>query len=144
MAGFKLQGATPYLYYEDAGAAVDWMVSVLGFARGPHYVNDKGIVAEAEAWAGDQPLWLSGHGPGYWQAKGHGAEGLIIVWVDDVDAHFAAAVAAGAEAEAPVDKPYGVRAYSLTDPEGYRWSIMQRLGTPVKLAPGWQEVQVSP
>ena len=141
MPTFNLQGATPYLYYEDAGAAVDWMVRVLGFEPGPRFVNEKGIVAEAEASVGGQPFWLSGHGPGYWDSKGHRPDGLIIVWVDDVDAHHAHAVAAGATAEAPDDKPYGVRTYSLTDAEGYRWSIMQRLGTPVKLRDGWQEIQ---
>ena len=41
MPTFTLQGATPYLYYEDAGAAVDWMVRVLGFEPGPRFVNEK-------------------------------------------------------------------------------------------------------
>jgi uncharacterized glyoxalase superfamily protein PhnB len=141
MAGFSLQGATPYLYYEDAGAAADWLVRVLGFEPGPRYVNDKGVVAEAEVAAGGQPLWLSGHGPAYWDTKGHRPDQLILVWVDDVDAHYAHSQATGAQAEPPVTKPYGVREYTLTDAEGYRWGIMQRLNTPVQLEPGWQEVQ---
>jgi uncharacterized glyoxalase superfamily protein PhnB len=141
MPGFNLQGATPYLYYEDAGAAADWLVRVLGFEPGPRYLNEKGVVAEAEVSAGGQPLWLSGHGPGYWEGQSRRPDQLIIVWVDDVDAHHAHAVAAGADVEAPVTKPYGVREYTLTDAEGYRWSIMQRLGTPVELEDGWQVVQ---
>ena len=141
MPGFNLQGATPYLYYEDAGAAADWLVRVLGFEDGPRYVNEKGIVAEAEVSAGNQPFWLSGHGPGYWEAQGRRPNQLILVWVDDVDAHHAHAVAAGAEAEAPVTKPYAVREYTLTDAEGYRWGVMQRLGTPVQLQDGWQVVE---
>jgi uncharacterized glyoxalase superfamily protein PhnB len=139
--GFNLQGAMPYLYYEDAGAAVDWMVRVLGFTAGNQYTNEKGLVAEAEVMVGDQPLWLSGHEQGYWESKGHRPDGLIIIWVDDVDAHHAHAIAAGAEAEAPISKPYGVREYTLTDAEGYRWSVMQRLGTPVQLQHGWQEIK---
>ena len=140
MPAFHLQSATPYLYYEDAGAAAGWLVRILGFEPGPRYVNDKGIVAEAEVSVGGQPLWLSGHGPGYWEAQGRRPDQLIIVWVDDVDAHYAHAVEAGVQADGPVTKPYGVREYTLTDPEGYRWSVMQRLNTPVQVEDGWQVI----
>lgn len=141
MPGFNLQGATPYLYYEDAGAAAEWLVRMMGFGPRPRFVNDKGIVAEAEVMVGDQPLGLSGHGTGYWELQGRRPDQLIIVWVDDVDAHYMHAGAAGAQAEAPVTKPYGVREYTLTDAEGYRWSVMQRLATPVHVEDGWQTIQ---
>lgn len=141
MPAFTLTGVAPYLHYEDAGAAADWLVRILGFEAGPRYIDDKGVVSEAEVSAGGQPLWLAGHGPGYWQAQGRRPDLLIIVWVDDVDAHYHHAVAAGARAEAPVTKPYAVREYTLTDPEGYRWSVMQRLGTAVQLEDGWSAVQ---
>jgi uncharacterized glyoxalase superfamily protein PhnB len=47
---------------------------------------------------------------------------MTVVVVDDVDAHHARSVAAGAEiVEAPVDQDYGVRGYGARDLEGRRW-----------------------
>jgi uncharacterized glyoxalase superfamily protein PhnB len=49
--------------------------------------------------------------------------------VDDVEAHYARTIAAGAEiAHPPKDMPYRVREYSAHDPEGRLWSCMQHLG----------------
>jgi uncharacterized glyoxalase superfamily protein PhnB len=46
------------------------------------------------------------------------------VIVDDVDAHFARASAAGAETIiAPRGESYGGRSYSVRDPEGHAWSF---------------------
>jgi uncharacterized glyoxalase superfamily protein PhnB len=46
--------------------------------------------------------------------------------VDDVEAHYARTTAAGAEVvHEPTDMPYGVREYSVRDPEGGLWSFMQ-------------------
>jgi hypothetical protein len=36
--------------------------------------------------------------------------------------------AAGIEADAPEDKNYDVRTFNVTDPEGYMWGFMRRLG----------------
>jgi uncharacterized glyoxalase superfamily protein PhnB len=36
--------------------------------------------------------------------------------------------AAGVEAKPPEEKPYGVRTYGVTDPEGYEWGFMQSTG----------------
>ena len=42
--------------------------------------------------------------------------------VDDVDAHFKRALAAGATVIGqPSDQPYGLRTYRALDPEGHRW-----------------------
>jgi uncharacterized glyoxalase superfamily protein PhnB len=76
---------------------------------------------------GSQELWLSGHDAGYWQAKGHGPDTLILVWVDGVDALHQRVIAAGVEAPAPEDKPYGVRSFTVADPAGYRWDFIQPL-----------------
>jgi hypothetical protein len=38
--------------------------------------------------------------------------------------------AAGVESEAPEDKDYDVRSYSVKDPEGVSWGFMKRLGKP--------------
>jgi PhnB protein len=48
----------------------------------------------------------------------------ILVYVDDVDAVFDRALAAGARAiEEPTDQFYGDRAGQFEDPFGHRWSV---------------------
>ena len=51
----------------------------------------------------------------------------VLVEVDDVDAHFAPAKAAGATIlSEPEDVPdVGVRHYRAEDPEGHRWMFSQ-------------------
>ncbi|MEO0416868.1 MAG: VOC family protein, partial [Verrucomicrobiota bacterium] len=46
--------------------------------------------------------------------------------VDDCDAAFAQATAAGAEVlDAPADQFYGMRTSQVADPFGYRWHLCQ-------------------
>ncbi len=57
------------------------------------------------------------------QTKGVGTVELI-VYVQDPDAHYARACAAGAEVLIPIeDKPYGGRGYTCRDPEGHTWAF---------------------
>jgi uncharacterized glyoxalase superfamily protein PhnB len=132
----KFEGITPYLHYEDAAAALDWLARVFGFEEISRYVDDGGRVREAEMRVGDNQLWLSGRDPGYWEEKGRGPEQLILIWVDDVDAHHARVCAAGVDAKPPEDKPYGVRTYAVTDLEGYEWGFMRATGKGYEEQPG--------
>jgi PhnB protein len=51
-----------------------------------------------------------------------GTTSMINVEVDDVDAHYARAVAEGAEITMPLeDAYYGSRRYEAADLEGHRW-----------------------
>jgi uncharacterized glyoxalase superfamily protein PhnB len=46
----------------------------------------------------------------------------LFVYVDNVDAHYERARAAGALIDSqPVDQPYGQREYGARDLEGHRW-----------------------
>jgi PhnB protein len=48
----------------------------------------------------------------------------LSVWVDDVDATFAGAIAAGATETRPVeDQFYGDRTGTFEDPWGHRWHV---------------------
>jgi uncharacterized glyoxalase superfamily protein PhnB len=52
----------------------------------------------------------------------------VHVYVDDVDAHFERARAAGATIlEEPADQPYGDRRYAAEDPEGHQWFFAQHV-----------------
>lgn len=128
-AAFAFTGVTPYLHYEDGAAMLDWLSRVLGFQERSRFVDKDGLVREAEMLIGDNELWIAGHVPGYWADKGRGPEQLTLISVDDVDAHYARVRAAGVEVDAPQDQSYGVRSYSVTDPEGYKWSFMTSLDT---------------
>jgi uncharacterized glyoxalase superfamily protein PhnB len=134
--------ASPYLYYEDATSALDWLARAFGFEELARYVDPDGFVMEAEMRAGDTVVQLCGYS-GYWseqEASGPAGQENIL-YVDDVDAHFARATAAGVVADPPEDKPYGVRAYAVTDPGGHRWDFWQRLTDRVGLPEGWQEIR---
>jgi uncharacterized glyoxalase superfamily protein PhnB len=48
------------------------------------------------------------------------------VYVDDIDAHFARAQAAGATMLSPIEDGFPGRRYRAEDLEGHRWMFMQR------------------
>ena len=51
----------------------------------------------------------------------------MMVYVHDVDAHYAHAVAEGADISMAIqDAFYGERRYEATDPEGHRWHFAER------------------
>lgn len=108
---------------------IDGLTRVLGFQERSRFVDKDGRVQEAELVIGDNKLYFAGHRSGYWEGKGRGPEQLTLVWVDDVDAHYARVRAAGVEADAPQDQSYGARSYNVTDPEGYKWGFMTSLDT---------------
>ncbi len=135
-------GISPYLYYEDGAAALDWLARTFGFEEVVRWVDPDGVVQEAEMRAGGTVIQLCGCA-GYWsQREAAGPAGQEnILYVDDVDAHWARSRSAGADAEPPEDKPYGVRSYAMKDPGGHSWIFWQRLTDEVELQDGWQEIR---
>jgi uncharacterized glyoxalase superfamily protein PhnB len=120
--------------YEDAGAAADWLVRAFGFRETTRYTEDSGKVSHVELEAGKGTIML-GTPPGYvnplhyrdteagkaWRETPFVVDG-VHVYVDDVDAHFERAKAAGATMlSEPEDLPFGDRQYRVEDLEGHRW-----------------------
>jgi uncharacterized glyoxalase superfamily protein PhnB len=122
----------PILVYEDIEAAHDFLVAAFGFTSGGIYRSDDGIVVHAEVRAGDCPIWLHRVTAEHAMASPKGASGShggLEVIVPDVDAHFAAAKAAGARIDRePSDQEYGLREYVVRDPEDHRWWFSSPLG----------------
>jgi uncharacterized glyoxalase superfamily protein PhnB len=122
----------PILVYEDIEAAHDFLVAAFGFTSGGVYRGDDGIVVHAEVRAGDCPIWLHRVTAEHAMASPKGASGShggLEVIVPDVDAHFAAAKAAGARIDRePSDQEYGLREYGVRDPENHRWWFSSPLG----------------
>jgi uncharacterized glyoxalase superfamily protein PhnB len=122
------RGLVPYLFYEDAAAMLDWYARVFGWTETTRWLGPDGRVRNAEMRVGDTELWLDGGGPRYRDHNGDRADQWIGVWVDDVDAVYERVKGAGVAADPPEDKRFGVRMLTVTDPEGYRWGFMRRLG----------------
>ncbi|MFZ6645549.1 VOC family protein [Undibacterium sp. TJN25] len=122
---------TPGLLYHDAGTAIEWLCRVLGFEQKLVVPGENGLIAHAHLTFGNGGIMLSSaeaypfpqmcRSPR--QAGGVGTS-EIIVYVEQVDAHYANAVQNGAEVLIALeDKPYGGRGYCCRDPEGYVWAF---------------------
>ena len=124
-----MQTVTPYLLYENVGAALDWLSKAFGFTERLRFTDAEGQVTHAEMTVGDSEIMLGHPGPDYANPKrGDGVTVFVHVYVDDIDAHFEQAKAAGGEVlTVPADKPYGDRAYDVADPEGHRWTFAQHV-----------------
>jgi PhnB protein len=121
-----MQTITPYLLYEDVDAALLFLSKAFGFKEELRYTGEAGYVNHAEMRLGDGKLFLGDPGDQYQNPKKVGETVSIYVLVDDVDAHYDRAKAAGAAIdEKPADQEYGERRYSAVDPEGHRWFFAQ-------------------
>lgn len=120
---------TPYLLYEDCASALEWLSNAFGFKETLRYTEPDGTVSHAEMELEGATIMMGDPGAHYRNPKRLGdASVTLYVLVDDVDAHFARAKAAGATITSePEDTPYGDRNYRAEDPEGHRWMIAQRV-----------------
>jgi PhnB protein len=117
---------TPYLIVDGAAEAIRWYGEALGateIMRLP--MGDK--IGHAEIKIGDSFIMLSDEWPDYGKLgplKRGGATCGLMIYLEDVDAAFERAVAAGAKVEQPVqDQFYGDRSGSITDPFGHSWTL---------------------
>lgn len=107
----------PYLSYRDAKAAIDFFERAFGLVRVQVYEDDTGKVQHAEMTHGGGMLMIGT------ADLPKGSPGNYLV-VDDVDAHFDTAKAAGAEVVyGPEDTEFGTRRWRARDPEGHEWSF---------------------
>jgi uncharacterized glyoxalase superfamily protein PhnB len=125
---------TPYLLYQDAAAAVDWLAKAFGLRPDEVLKGADGRVGHASMTFGKSLLMFGSPGPDFKgpRAIGHWTANLYVD-VDDVETHYARAVKAGATIiEEPRDTPYGARRYGAEDLEGHRWYFAQALAVPRK------------
>jgi PhnB protein len=118
---------TPYLICKGAATAIDWYVSALGAVELFRMPGPDGAIGHAEVRIGNSNVMLADEFPDMGakspQSFGGSPVGLML-YVDDCDAVFARAVAAGAKVERDVqDQFYGDRSGSLVDPFGHKWTI---------------------
>jgi uncharacterized glyoxalase superfamily protein PhnB len=77
------QVVTPYLFYENVGDAIDWLVRVLGFRERMRLTVPGGFVAHAEVGMGDGVVMIGNVG-----ARPSNVRSSVYIFVDHVDAHF--------------------------------------------------------
>jgi uncharacterized glyoxalase superfamily protein PhnB len=113
----------PVFRYQNAPAALAWLAKAFGFTTLMEAPAPDGSIAHAEMKLGQGVIML---GP----ARDDPANPLaavkqgIYVYVEDVDAHYARAKAAGASIVRELENtPYGSREYSVRDLEGFVWGF---------------------
>jgi uncharacterized glyoxalase superfamily protein PhnB len=121
MPAASRRGSTmiPALRYADADAALRWLGDAFGFEEHAVHRNPAGTVVHAEM------TWMTGMvmvGSGGGEPTGNATTGIYLV-TDDIDAHRARAVAAGADADPIQDTDYGSREYGVRDVEGHHWHV---------------------
>lgn len=119
--------ATPYLIVNDAKRALEFYKKAFGATEKVRMPMPDGRIGHAEIQIGDSCIMLADEDPrgGVKSPQSLGGTAASIhLYVNDVDAMFQRAVAAGARAKEPVsDKYYGDRSGSLVDPFGHLWSV---------------------
>jgi uncharacterized glyoxalase superfamily protein PhnB len=125
----------PCLRYADAPAAIDFLCAAFGFERQTVYADpeDAGIVHHAQLLLDGNMVMLGSARPSEthdlyrWKtpAEAGGITMCICAVIEDPDAHYARAAAAGAEIIRPPydNEGYPGRAYDARDPEGNVWNF---------------------
>jgi len=115
----------PSLSYEDAPAAIEWLCRAFGFEKRLVVPMPNGI-RHSELSFGTSVIMVSSVRPGIARVSPRALNGVVnqalCVCVDDADAHYARAKAAGAEiTEELYNSDFGSRGYSAKDLEGNHW-----------------------
>lgn len=132
----------PMISYEEIPAALDWLAEAFGFQERLRYTESSGKISHAEMELDGGVIMLGTPSPDYQSPKRHRehcedarrwsetpfvVDGLL-VYVDDVDAHFERASAAGANLLSELqDQSFGDRQYRVEDLEGHRWMFAQHV-----------------
>lgn len=130
------------LSYEDVGATAEWLCAAFGCTEQGRF-EDGGRVTHVNLVFGDGLVMAGWPGPDYRNPKRHSetcgdarrwlnrpyvVDGVYVL-VDDIDAHFRRARAAGATmlSELELNTAVGQRQYRAEDAEGHRWMFAERL-----------------
>jgi len=133
-------GVIPMMAYADGPAAMDWLIRVFGFRERDRRVGAQGRLEHGELDTGGGLIMLATPSLHYQGPKRHREScevaaswhdvpyiiDGVLVYVDDVDAHFERAREGGATIlSEPEGTPDG-RRYRAEDLEGHRWMFLQR------------------
>jgi uncharacterized glyoxalase superfamily protein PhnB len=135
-----MSDVVPMLAYADGAAAMDWLARAFGFEERARMLTEDGVLSHGEMRAGDAVIMLATPTPAYegprkhrehcerareWSAVPYVVDG-VLVYVDDVDAHFDRATRAGAVVISGIEDGFPGKRYRAEDIEGHRWMFLQR------------------
>src|SRR2546429_6362736 len=129
----------PMIAYENGAAAMDWLARAFGFRERARMLGEGGRLSHGEMEAGDGMIMLATPSPHYHGPRRHREESEaarkwsevpyvvdgVLVYVDDVAAHFERAKAAGATILSPVEEGGDGKRYRAGDIEGHRGRFLK-------------------
>lgn len=129
------------VFYRDPPAAIDWLCRAFGFECRLKVEGDQGQIVHSELVFGEAVVSVGGlDGDREYQKRFRspldiegGVTCALAFYVDEVDAHYARAVAAGANIFREVktedygDDYWADRTYGAYDLEGHIWFFSQRM-----------------
>ncbi|WP_367155499.1 VOC family protein [Methylomonas sp. HYX-M1] len=125
------RSVTPYLTVKNAAAALAFYRAAFGATETMRLHMPNGAVGHAEFTIGASHFMIADEYPAATSTAPHTLGGSCVklhLYVADVDAFFARAIAAGAvETMPPADQFWGDRMGALTDPFGHHWMIASHL-----------------
>lgn len=130
----------PMIAYENGPAAMDWLARAFGFTERTRMTEPDGRLSHGEMEAGDGMIMMATPSPHYHGPKRHRDESEaarrwsevpyiidgVLVYVENVDAHFQRARAAGATILSEVESGVNGKRYRAEDLEGHRWMFVER------------------
>ncbi|MEP7339154.1 MAG: VOC family protein [Acidobacteriota bacterium] len=129
-----MQTIFPILRYNDARRAIQSLCATFGFVELFSVPESGPIIRHAQLKLGTNIIMLGSVRPNEGmtspQLAGTATQALC-VFVDDLDAHYQRALAAGAEITSPpTDTDFGSREYHARDLEGHPWTFGTYLPNP--------------
>lgn len=116
----------PWLAVGDGQKAVDFYTAAFGAVELNRLAGDDGTLAVAQLSIGGAVFWVQNDADASPERRGAGPVRMILS-VDDPDAVFEQAIAAGAAVVAPMHEDYGWRTGRITDPFGHDWEMSKQL-----------------
>ncbi len=119
--------ATPYLIVRGGANAIEFYKKAFSAKEVMRVEGPQGKVGHAEIKIGDSPIMLADEFPemGFRSPQSLGGAGMaLLLYVEDADAMFQQATAAGGKVVKPLqDQFYGDRSGTIEDPFGHVWTV---------------------
>ena len=123
-----MSSIAPWLSVRDATEAVDFYRTAFGAVDSDRLEDETGGVSVARLSIDGADFWVQ-HDPDSSPDAINGMSVRMILTVDDPDAVFARAVAAGATEIAPIYEEHGWRIGRIADPSGHHWEIGRQISS---------------
>ncbi|MBA2460201.1 MAG: VOC family protein [Actinobacteria bacterium] len=133
------QRVIPMLSYEDVGRSAEWISRAFGFQETGRWSDPDGTVTHANLEL-DGGAFMAGLPSPDYQSPKHHAEVCeharrwsetpyvvdgVLVYVEDIEAHYARAKEAGAVILSELEDDAHGRKYRAEDIEGHRWMFVE-------------------